>query len=185
LIFTEESFKTFCPTCIVSRAKIIEYFPMFLELPFDNEFISNQNFSSNSILLLMILIFLTSLFLKLGLSPFHLWSPDVYEGSPSSTTFFFLVVSKLVIFVFLLRVCYLGFYSFINIWQFYSLLVAIISVLVGSVAALKQRRIKSMLAYSSISNMGLILLAFSLGTFEGIQMVFYFFVIYTLSGLSV
>lgn len=87
--------------------------------------------------------------------------------------------------MFLVRICYLGFYSFINIWQFYALIVAILSVLVGSIAALKQRRMKSMLAYSSISNMGLILLAFSLGTFEGVKMVFYFFIVYTLSGLSV
>lgn len=185
LIVTDEFFKIFCPTCLTNRAKIVEHFSMFLELPSDNGFILNQNMLNTSVIPLMILIFLTSLFLKLGLTPFHLWSPDVYEGSPSSTTFFFLVVSKIVVFVFLLRICYLGFYSFINIWQFYALIVAILSVLVGSIAALKQRRIKSMLAYSSISNMGLILLAFSLGTFEGVKMVFYFFIIYTFSGLSV
>lgn len=72
LIVTDEFFKNFSPTCVINRAKIVEYFPMFLELPSDNGFVLNQNMLNTSVMPLMILIFLTSLFLKLGLSPFHL-----------------------------------------------------------------------------------------------------------------
>ena len=63
-----------------------------------------------------------------------------------------MVISKFSLFVFLLRFCYLSFYSFISYWQFYSLLIATISIFVGAVAGLKQRRLKSLLTYSAINN---------------------------------
>lgn len=131
------------------------------------------------------IIIILALFFKLALAPFHLWSPDVYEGSPSSSTFFFMVISKFSIFVFLLRICYLSFYSLITYWQFYSLIVATISIFVGAVAGLKQRRLKSLLTYSSINNMGFVLLAFSVGGFEGVQVKFYYLIVYMIASLCI
>lgn len=139
----------------------------------------------NSLVELGLFIILMSLFFKLALSPFHLWSPDIYEGSPSSSTFFFTVISKLSIFIFLLKLCYVSFYSIIIDWQFYVLMVALLSIIVGAIGGVKQRKFKSLLAYSSISNMGLILISFSTGNFEGIKAIFYYFIIYILSGLAV
>lgn len=139
----------------------------------------------NSVLELGLFIVLMALFFKLALSPFHLWSPDIYEGSPSSSTFFFTVISKLSIFILLLKLCYVSFYSVIADWQFYILFVALLSIMIGAIAGLKQRKFKSLLAYSSISNMGLILVSFSTGNFEGIKAIFYYFIIYILSGLAV
>ena len=132
-----------------------------------------------------LIIVLLALFFKLALAPFHLWSPDVYEGAPSSSTFFFMVLSKFGIFVFLLRLCYFSFYSFIPYWQFYSILVASTSVIIGSVAGLKQRKLKSLLTYSSINNMGFVLLAFSVGSFEGIQVKFYYLIVYILASICI
>ena len=132
----------------------------------------------------MIIILLALLF-KLALAPFHLWSPDVYEGSPTSSTFFFMVISKLGIFVFLIRLCYSSFYSFMPYWQFYSILVATISIFIGAIAGLKQRKLKSLLTYSSINNMGFVLLAFSVGTFEGVQIKFFYLIVYILTSLCV
>jgi NADH:ubiquinone oxidoreductase subunit 4 (subunit M) len=60
------------------------------------------------------LLILLSLFFKLALAPFYLWAPDIYEGAPSSTTFFFLVISKFSLFVFLVRLCYSGFYGLMH-----------------------------------------------------------------------
>nr|YP_010134166.1 NADH dehydrogenase subunit 2 [Navicula veneta]QWM93656.1 NADH dehydrogenase subunit 2 [Navicula veneta] len=131
------------------------------------------------------IIIILALFFKLALAPFHLWAPDVYEGSPSSSTFFFMVISKFSIFVFLLRICYLSFYSLISYWQFYSLIVATISIFIGAVAGLKQRRLKSLLTYSSINNMGFVLLAFSVGSFEGIQVKFYYLIVYMIASLCI
>jgi NADH-quinone oxidoreductase subunit N len=73
-------------------------------------------------------LILFSLFIKLALAPFHLWSLDVYEGSPTSSTFFFAVISKLSIFVLLVRLCYSSFFSLNESWQFYSLWVGVLSI---------------------------------------------------------
>jgi NADH:ubiquinone oxidoreductase subunit 2 (subunit N) len=152
----------------------IEQVPMGLSSVFDS-----------SIVVVGLLITILALFFKLALAPFHLWAPDVYEGSPSSSTFFFMVLSKFGIFVLLFRLCYFSFYSFITYWQLYSIIVASISIFVGAVAGLKQRKLKSLLTYSSINNMGFVLLAFSIGSFEGIQIKFFYLLIYMLASVSI
>ena len=96
---------------------------------------------------------LFSLFIKLALAPFHLWSLDVYEGAPTSSTFFFAVITKLSIFVLLIRLCYQSFFSLYSCWQFYSLCTGLFSIFIGSFGGLKQRRLKTLIAYSSTSHM--------------------------------
>lgn len=138
-----------------------------------------------SFVVLGMLVIILALFFKLALAPFHIWVSDVYEGSPSSSTFFFMVISKISIFVFLLRMCYSSFYSLISYWQFYSLIVGTLSVFIGAVVGLKQRKLKSLLTYSSINNTGFVLLAFSIGSFEGIQTQFYYLITYTLGSIGI
>ena len=128
---------------------------------------------------------LFSLFIKLSLAPFHLWTLDVYEGAPTSSTFFFAVITKLSVFVLLIRLCYQSFFSLKSCWQFYSLWIGIFSIFVGSFGGLKQRRLKTLLAYSSTSHMGYALIAFSTSTFIGIQMLLFYMFIYMISGLCV
>lgn len=128
-------------------------------------------------------LILFSLFIKLALAPFHLWSLDVYEGSPTSATFFFAVISKLSIFVLLVRLCYISFFTLQSCWQFYSLWIGVFSIFVGSFGGLKQRKLKTLLAYSSTSHMGYALIAFSTSTYLGIQMLFFYLVIYIIAGL--
>jgi len=126
-----------------------------------------------------------SLFIKLSIAPFHFWSLDVYEGSPNTTTFFFAVVPKISLFVLLMRLCYVSFYQiFINDFQLYFFGLAVLSVFVGSLGGLEQRKLKTLLAYSSISHTGYLLLSFSTGNVEGVQMMFYYLIIYMISGLS-
>ena len=132
----------------------------------------------------MLFIFV-SLFFKLALAPFHLWSPDVYEGSLSSSTFFFVVVPKIGIFIFLIRLCYYCFYGFLDNWRYYLVSISIVSIVIGSFAGLEQRKLKSLLAYSSISHMGYSMVAFSCGTFEGLQMLLSYLIIYICSGLCI
>ena len=146
--------------------------------------LSSLVFDLNFVIFGLLLIIL-ALFFKLALAPFHLWAPDVYEGSPSSSTFFFMVISKFGIFVFLLRLCYFSFYSLISYWQLYSLVVATVSIFIGAVSGLKQRKLKSLLTYSSINNMGFVLLAFSVGGFEGVQVQFYYLIVYMLGNLCI
>lgn len=124
-----------------------------------------------------------SLFIKLATAPFHLWSLDVYEGSPTSSTFFFAAISKFSIFVLLTRFCYISFYSLFEELHFYFLIIGVFSVFIGSFGGLKQRKLKTLLAYSSITNMGYALLAFGTGVNLGLQMLFFHMIIYTVSSL--
>ena len=149
-------------------------------LPPDDPFFHPFDYSFIEMGLALILF---SLFIKLAGAPFHLWSLDVYEGSPTSSTFFFAAITKLSIFVLLIRICYINFHSVFEGWQFYFLWVGVFSVFVGSFGGLKQRKIKTLLAYSSITNMGYALLAFGAGTTTGIQMLFFHLIIYMVSGL--
>ena len=126
-----------------------------------------------------------SLFIKLSIAPFHFWSFDVYEGSPNTTTFFFAVVPKISLFVLLMRLCYVSFYQiFVDNFQIYFFALAVLSIFIGSLGGLEQRKLKTLLAYSSISHTGYLLLAFSTGNTEGIQMMFYYLAIYMISGLT-
>merc|ERR1712127_1149108 len=110
----------------------------------------NNGFDTN--LLQFALVFLLiSLFFKLAIAPFHLWSPDVYEGSPTSSTFFFAVVPKLAVFVLLIRIFYSSFSGYITKWRYYIVTLAVLTIVVGSFGGLEQKRLKSLLAYSSIS----------------------------------
>ena len=126
-----------------------------------------------------------SLLFKLAVAPFHLWSLDVYEGSPSSSAFFFAVVPKLAIFVLLIRIFYSSFFEYVVKWRYYIVVLAVLSIIVGSFAGLEQKKLKSLLAYSSISHMGYTLVAFSTGTFEGMQMLFCYLFLYMLAGLCI
>ena len=141
-------------------------------------------FDTNLIKFALIFIFI-GLFFKLTAAPFHIWAPDVYEGSPSSSTFFFSVVPKLAIFVLLLRIFYYSFYGFVDSWRYFIVLIIISSIVVGSFGGLEQRKLKSLLVYSTISHMGYSLIAFSAGTFESLQMLISYLVVYSFSGLCV
>jgi NADH-quinone oxidoreductase subunit N len=156
----------------------INYLRYFDSIIFDASF----DFSFVEIGLSLIIF---SLFIKLALAPFHLWSLDVYEGAPTSTTFFFAVISKLSIFVFLVRLCHMIFYNSLLCWSYYSLLVGVLSIFVGAFGGLKQRKLKTLLAYSSTSHMGYTLVAFSMNNnFFAIQMVFFYLIIYIIAGLA-
>lgn len=132
------------------------------------------------------LLFLTvSLFFKLAVAPLHAWSPDIYENSPTSSTIFFVVVSKLGILVLLTRVFISTFASYIEYWNDYVVILAVISVIIGSITALEQKKIKSLLAYSSISHIGYMLISFSSGTKEGLQSLYAYIIVYMLAGLCI
>ena len=126
-----------------------------------------------------------SLFIKLALAPFHVWSLDVYEGAPTISTFFFAVITKLSFFVFLVRISYVAAFKYYEIWQHYGTIIGLLSVFVGSFGGLRQRKLKTLLAYSSVSHMGYTLLAFSTGSLFGVEMLLFYLVIYMLSGIGV
>ena len=132
-----------------------------------------------------LIFILISLFFKLAIAPFHTWAPDVYEGSPSASTFFMSIVPKLAIFVLMLRIFYSSFYGFFDSWRYIVIIAVLSSIIVGSFGGLEQKKLKSLLIYSSISHMGYSLIAFSAGTFESTQMLFSYLIVYSFSGLCI
>jgi len=147
--------------------------------------ISGLSMLNTNFIFIGFMLICVSLFIKLSIAPFHLWSLDVYEGSPNVTTFFFTVIPKMALFVLLMRICYISFYQiFVTNFQIYFFLLAVLSVFVGSLGGLEQRKLKTLLAYSSISHTGYLLLSFSTANLEGVQMMFYYLIIYMVSGLA-
>jgi len=128
-------------------------------------------------------LILASLLFKLVVAPFHVWAPSVYEGSPTSSALFFSVVPKIALFVFLVRLFYYSFEGVLDSWRYFLVIIILFSLIVGSFGGLEQRKLKSLLVYSSISHMGYSMLAFSSGTKEGLQFLFSYLLIYSFSGL--
>ena len=145
-----------------------------------------ENIFLNGSLVQLALVFIfVSLLFKLAIAPFHLWSLDVYEGSPSSSTIFFAIVPKLAIFILFIRIFYLGFFEYTNKWRYYIVIIAMLSIIVGSFGGLEQKKLKTLLAYSSTSHMGYTLIAFTAGTFEGMQVLFCYLFLYMTAGLCI
>lgn len=139
----------------------------------------------------MIFILVGFLF-KLTAVPFHMWAPDVYEGAPTSVTAFFAIVPKVSLLAILIRLCYGVFYDFMIVqdsffyypWQKMLILSSIASMVLGSLAALSQNKIKRLLAWSSIGHVGYLLVAICCGTVQGIQAVVFYLVIYVVMTIS-
>lgn len=115
------------------------------------------------------LVFLMAgLVFKISAVPFHMWTPDVYEGSPISITTFLASAPKVAGFALITRVFISPFLHFVGQWQLLLGAIAIASMILGAFAALTQRNIKRFLAYSSIGNMGYALIGIVVGTEEGV-----------------
>ena len=126
------------------------------------------------------IIFCLGLFFKLGAAPFHIWVPDVYEGTPTSISLFFAAVPKLGIFLVLLRVLHSN-YPSIDIFQIILASLGIISIFFGSLIALKQNKIKRLLAFSGVSHVGYALLSLSCGSLIGNQATILYIFVYILT----
>ncbi len=142
-------------------------------------------FSRSSGIILGILFLAVGFLFKLTAAPFHMWAPDVYEGSPTVITAFFSLAPKIAIFGVFLRLFLSSFYDFMIPWQKIFLFSSLASMIVGSLAALAQQKIKRLLAYSSIGHIGYILIGLCCATVEGIEALFIYLVVYVLMTLNI
>jgi NADH-quinone oxidoreductase subunit N len=147
--------------------------------------ISSFSFTFSDRLILGMFFVMFGLLFKMSAAPFHMWSPDVYEGSPTSVTILFAVVPKIGLFVVFSRLLYFTFYDLINVWQNVIILVSFLSIIIGTFGALRQYRIKRFLAFSSITHVGYLLIGFSTGTFEGLSSIFFYLLIYIVMSLNI
>lgn len=131
------------------------------------------------------LVFVISgLAFKVSAAPFHMWTPDVYEGAPTPVVAFAAGAPKFAAMVLLARLLQTGFAHQIDQWRQVILVLAVLSFLVGALGGLMQKDFKRLLAYSSIANMGYALLAIAAGTVVGVQALLMFFVMYMIDTLG-
>jgi len=131
-----------------------------------------------------IVFILVGLAFKISAVPFHMWAPDVYEGSPTSVTLFFSIVPKVAALTVIIRFLYIPFANMIEEWQTILVFLSIASMVFGAVAAIGQNNLKRLVAYSSISHIGYALAGVLVGTNEGIQSSIIYISIYIVMNLA-
>ena len=122
---------------------------------------------------------------KASAVPFHMWTPDVYEGSPTPVTAFFATVPKLAAVGVLLRVLFDCFGPIVESWQQVIIIISVLSMFLGSVAAIGQNNIKRLMAYSSIGHIGFVLMGVASGTDKGVSAVLIYMVLYIIMNIGV
>jgi NADH-quinone oxidoreductase subunit N len=146
--------------------------------------IASQLNSNEYVLTFGIVFILVGLAFKISAVPFHMWAPDVYEGSPTSVTLFFTMVPKIAALTVFIRFLYVPFLNLIDQWQMILIFLSIASMLFGAVAAIGQTNLKRLVAYSSIGHVGYALAGLATGSNEGIQSSVIYITIYILMNLG-
>ena len=149
------------------------------------EIISTSLIEANTGAVFGIVFIMVGLAFKVSAVPFHMWTPDVYEGSPTSVTSFFALVPKIAAISVFIRFMYVPFINLINQWQTIIVFLSIASMILGAVAAIGQNNLKRLIAYSSIGHMGYALAGLATGTNEGIQSTIIYLTIYLVMNLGV
>ena len=134
----------------------------------------------NLILVFGLAFLIVGLAFKVGVVPFHMWIPDVYHGAPAGITVFIAAVPKMAAFAMTFRLLQTGLGGLHGDWHQMLMVLAVFSIILGNVAAIAQSNIKRMLAYSTISHMGFMLLGFLPGTNEGYGASMYYIIVYSL-----
>jgi len=121
---------------------------------------------------------------KFGAVPFHMWLPDVYHGAPTSVTLFIATAPKIAAFAMIIRILVEGLGDLHQHWQDMLIILAVLSMIIGNVVAIAQTNLKRMLAYSTISHVGFLLLGVLAGTNEGYAASMFYAIVYALTTLG-
>jgi NADH-quinone oxidoreductase subunit N len=148
--------------------------------------ITTAQAGETSIGMLFGIVFLISgMAFKVSAVPFHMWTPDVYEGSPTPVTAFFATAPKVAAMALFARVLYDAFGNAVGDWQQVVALLSLLSMFLGAVAAIGQTNIKRLMAYSSIAHMGYALMGLAAGTAFGVQAMLVYMAIYVTMNVGV
>ncbi len=145
--------------------------------------LQNEEVLSLGVITGMVLL-LSGLAFKIAAVPFHMWTPDVYEGAPTSVTAFFAIVPKLAALALLLRVFMGPFEVLADQWQQVVVLISMASMILGSIGAIAQTNIKRMLAYSSIGHMGYALIGLASANVTGVKAVMVYAALYMMASIG-
>ncbi|MCB2095085.1 MAG: NADH-quinone oxidoreductase subunit NuoN [Rhodobacteraceae bacterium] len=138
-----------------------------------------------SVGLLFGLVFLiTGLAFKVSAVPFHMWTPDVYEGSPTPVTAFFATAPKVAAMTLIARLMFDAFGGAVSDWSQVLALLAVLSMFLGAIGGIGQRNFKRLMAYSSIAHMGFALMGLAAGTLDGVESMLIYMVIYVVMNVG-
>jgi NADH-quinone oxidoreductase subunit N len=144
-----------------------------------------QHSSGNHVILTFGLVFIVAgLAFKLGVVPFHMWIPDVYQGAPTAVTLFIGTAPKIAAFAFVARLLVEGLQGLVHDWQGMLVILALASMAIGNITAIAQTNIKRMFAYSTISHMGFLLLGFLSGNLGGYSSAMFYVLVYVLTSMA-
>ncbi len=146
--------------------------------------ISDQTFQTQYGVIFGLVFIIVGLAFKISAVPFHMWAPDVYQGSPTSVTLFFAALPKVAALTVIIRFLYTPFVNLMDQWQTILVFISIASMLFGAIAAIGQYNLKRLIAYSSISHMGYALAGLASGTNQGIQSSITYISIYLVMTLA-
>ena len=147
-------------------------------------YLSAQSSMENIGLLLGLSFIIVGLGFKLGVAPFHMWVPDVYDGSPTAVTLFLGTAPKIAAFAMVIRLLVEGMGDMVQGWQQILSLLAALSLLAGNIIAIAQTNIKRMLAYSTISHMGFVLMGVLAGSHAGYAASMFYIITYAIIAMG-
>jgi len=133
---------------------------------------------ANTGLIIGLVFLISGLAFKVSAAPFHMWTPDVYEGSPTPVTAFFAAAPKLAAMALFTRILTTSFSGVLTDWQPVIAMIAVASMAVGAFSAIPQTNVKRLMAYSSIGHMGYALIGLASGSAEGVRSVLIYMAIY-------
>ena len=148
------------------------------------DLIADQLNKDNTGAVFAMVFILVGLAFKVSAVPFHMWTPDVYEGAPTAITSYFAVVPKVAGFAVLIKFMLIPFSNILAEWQTIIIFMSIASMILGSVAAIGQKNIKRLLAYSSIGHIGYALAGVATGVVSGYESAIIYIVIYVIMNIG-
>lgn len=141
--------------------------------------------SNNLILAVGLVLIISGISFKLSAAPFHMWTPDVYEGSPSSVTTILVTLPKLAALIVLVNLLLYSFQSQTLTWVPIIIIISVLSMAIGSISAIKQDNLKRLFAFSTIANVGYVLIGLASVNDEAIKASYLYIFIYTVATLGV
>jgi len=149
------------------------------------DLIANELNKENIGAVFSMVFILVGLAFKISAVPFHMWTPDVYEGAPTSITSYFAVVPKVAGLAVLIKFMLIPFSNILSEWQTIIVFISIASMILGAVAAISQKNIKRLLAYSSIGHIGYALAGVATGNISGYQSAIIYISIYVIMNIGI
>ena len=148
------------------------------------DLIADQLYKDNKGAVFAMVFILVGLAFKVSAVPFHMWTPDVYEGAPTSITSYFAVVPKVAGLALLIKFMFIPFSNILLEWQTIIIFLSIASMILGAVAAMVQKNLKRLLAYSSIGHIGYALAGVATGVISGYQSAITYISIYVIMNIG-